>query len=134
LIVEDDLGVLRLMVGVLGAAGYEVLGARNAGQAEALAACCGQIDLLITDLVLPDHSGVVLAERLLATRPALPVLLCSGYDDERLTCCGVRGGVLRKPFVPSTLLERVRELTTSSAWAVGPREGLAVAGSLQATR
>jgi DNA-binding response OmpR family regulator len=111
LIVEDDPGVLKLLLGILRAAGYDAIGASSARQAEGIAAAGGAIDLLITDLVLPDHSGAVLAERLRVTRPELAVLFCSGYDPDRLALQGARGSVLCKPFGPSELLGRVRELT-----------------------
>jgi DNA-binding response OmpR family regulator len=111
LVVEDDPGVLKLMVSVLGAAGYQAQGAASAREAEALAGRSDPFDLLVTDLVLPDHSGVVLAERLRADRPDLTVLFCSGYDEDRLAGHGAQGSVLRKPFGPSELLAKVRELT-----------------------
>jgi DNA-binding response OmpR family regulator len=123
LIVEDDPGVLKLMVGLLRAAGHEVLGAACCQEAESLVELHGQPKLLITDLVLPDRGGDVLAERLRAARPGLPVIFCSGYGDDRLavaTRYGEWGSLLRKPFSPRELLARVGALSAVATESSAP--------------
>jgi CheY-like chemotaxis protein len=73
----------------------------------------GSIDLLVTDMVMPGGlSGRELAERLLAEKPALRIIICSGYSDEVLTSNGpLRGkkNFLQKPFDVHLFLRRVRE-------------------------
>jgi two-component system, cell cycle sensor histidine kinase and response regulator CckA len=111
LVVEDEENVRRLAARLLEAAGYEVLEA--GGLSEALDACDGgsrTIDLLLTDVVLPEASGPEVAERLHEQQPDMRVLLTSGYGDEVLHRHGVDGegaAFLTKPFTRDTLLRAV---------------------------
>lgn len=119
LIVEDE-GALRAVVcRVLRRAGYRVLEA-NGGQ-EALSASErheGKIDLLLTDVVMPEMSGRELAEQLTKRRPGLEVLYMSGYTDDAMVRHGVaehREALLAKPFDPGKLNQRVREVLDEAA-------------------
>jgi len=100
-------------VAALERAGYTVLGASEANEALALAHRHeGPIDLLLTDIVMPGMSGRVLAERLTAERPGLPVLYTSGYPagalgPEDVTAPGA--GFLQKPFTLEELRTAVAE-------------------------
>jgi PAS domain S-box-containing protein len=113
LLVEDEEAVRRVARLVLTSRGYRVLEARDGVHALAvLKEHGGEIDLLLTDLVMPRMNGQQLAERVAAAHPAVRVLLMSGYPD-RVVPAGVatdpRFEFLSKPFQPSTLARRVRE-------------------------
>ena len=92
--------------------GYTVVTASNG--AEALASAerhSGPVDLLITDVVMPDLNGKELADALVAARPGLGTLFISGYASDLLEGAGVAEesiDLLHKPFSRSTLLLRVR--------------------------
>ena len=113
LVVEDDKSVRKLAVRVLRRQGYEVLVA--AGPEEALRIHEdheGPINLLLTDVVMPQMSGKVLFERLTATDPHLAVLFMSGFTEEIVSKHGVLEegiSLLRKPFLPTDLCSQVRE-------------------------
>jgi two-component system cell cycle sensor histidine kinase/response regulator CckA len=106
LLVEDEDLVRALVREVLERGGYDVLEAADAGEAIELAHSADDIDLLVTDLVLPGMSGSVLAERMARERPALRVLYTSGYVDVSQDAADV----LEKPFTPEDLLRKVGEL------------------------
>jgi two-component system cell cycle sensor histidine kinase/response regulator CckA len=111
LLAEDEEMVRELAHEVLTAYGYKVLIAANGGAA--LLICEQQeepVDLLITDVVMPEMSGLELATRLRKIRPNLKVLYMSGYTDNAVMLQGVQEGenFLQKPFTPFALGERVR--------------------------
>ena len=96
LVVDDEDVVRNVIVRALEATGLRILTAGSA--AEALAAAEGlQIDLLVTDLSLPDLSGPALAARMLVADPALRVLYVSGWHD-RDAFPEVEDSLLTKPF------------------------------------
>ena len=112
MLVEDE-ELLRVpLTEQLEAEGYQVLSASN-GEAALHAAVRfgGEIDVLVTDLVMPGMSGTELAERLEAMRPEMRVLFISGYTNDgrarRLIAAGAE--FLRKPFAGETFSRRVRE-------------------------
>ena len=115
LLVEDEPALRLLVVTMLEEEGYLVLQAGNGLDAIALAERHrGDIDLLLTDVVMPRLSGPELAQRLRAMRPGLEVLFMSGYNDSRLVHRGVEEAnvnLLVKPFSPDDLVKRVAELT-----------------------
>jgi len=87
---------------------------RQAGQT----AAAGPVDLLITDVVMPEMRGPDLAEQLLKSRPGLIVLFISGYTDHALLHRGaIEQGTafLQKPFLPETLMAKVNELLRENA-------------------
>ncbi len=114
LLVEDEEQVRVIAMNILRRQGYQVISAQNAG--EALLICerhLGGIDLLLTDVVMPQMSGPELAKRLSRTRPDMKVLCMSGYTDDSI----VRHGVLetgvafvQKPITPALLSRKVREV------------------------
>jgi PAS domain S-box-containing protein len=116
LLVEDEDAVLRMTAQVLSRAGHRVLSATTPGQACALFKEHGpDIDLLLTDIVMPEMHGPALAERLLAQRPDLRVLFVSGYSDVMPASATATDRVtfLAKPFPASRLVTTVAELLTS---------------------
>ena len=91
-----------------------------AGGKEALAAAeghAGPIDLLMTDVVMPEMSGRTLTRRLTQRHPGLKVLYMSGYSDEDIAQHGVfEAGIpfIKKPFTPSLLTQKLREVLDRS--------------------
>ena len=113
-IVEDDDAVRAVARGILQRHGYEVMEAR--GAAEALLASQRfprRIDLLLSDVVMPQTSGPELAKRLVAERPSMRVLFMSGYTDDSVVRHGLVGSsvaYLQKPLTPETVTRKVREV------------------------
>lgn len=114
LVVEDDAALLVAAKRALAAAGYKVLTA--ASGAEALQTCAqhtGELQLLVTDVVMPHMSGKALAEEVLKTRPALKVLYMSGYTDNIIDQHGVLPEgthFIGKPFSSVDFTRKVREV------------------------
>ena len=126
LVVEDDEIVRQLVCDVLEDNGYTVLCAEDGPAAIAMANDYGNIiELLVTDVVMPQMNGPELASRLSLSRPELRVLYVSGYSVDDIGEHGVlREDVelLQKPFSPQSLLQRVRQvLTENNAWPVDPK-------------
>jgi len=114
LLLEDDPAIRMVIRRFLELSAYTVLDAATPRQALELAANVERpIDLLLTDVVLPEMSGRELAERLAAQRPGLLVLYMSGYTDDAIVHQGrlePDTAFLQKPFAPEVLLRRVREV------------------------
>jgi len=112
LVVEDDLRILDLVETALTHLGYLVLSAATPGDALRLAQQFGsRIDLLVSDIVMPEMNGRELAERLGAMRPQLKRLFISGYTADVIAERGVlEAGVhlLYKPFSSRELAARIR--------------------------
>lgn len=119
LLVEDAPGIRRLAGEVIRRAGYRVLEAGDPLEAHDVAAAHqGPIDLLLTDIMMPNGNGVDLAGRLAAERPRLNVLFMSGYTGDAVIRDGILAGsapFLQKPFTPKELLHKVREVLALSA-------------------
>lgn len=119
LLVEDEAAVRTLARMVLRKSGYTVLEAADGEQAlRALDEHGEGVDLLVTDVVMPGMSGPVLAERLVARSPRTRVMFMSGYTDDAILHHGVpEAGIafLEKPFLPHTLVRRVREVLDAPA-------------------
>jgi two-component system cell cycle sensor histidine kinase/response regulator CckA len=111
LLVEDEAFVREVTSEVLRCAGYQVLTASSAVEAECLFdACRGDLQLLLTDMVLPGVTGRVLAEKLRREKAGLRVLLVTGYADEMAASEEGHLKCLRKPFSSAVLLRRIRQL------------------------
>jgi two-component system cell cycle sensor histidine kinase/response regulator CckA len=114
LLVEDEEMVRDLVRIVLQNAGYSVLEAPHGKAALSLSAQHqGPIDLLMTDVVMPEIGGRELAEQLKALRPQMKVLFMSGYTDDVVVRYGLLTAeveFLPKPFSPSVLASKVREV------------------------
>ena len=113
LLVEDEVGVRALAASILTENGYRVWPASCGAEARQIAAVHGHaIDLLLTDVVMPDITGPRLAAQLRTICPGLRVLYTSGYTDNVIVHNGMLDpGVayLQKPFTPALLLDAVRQ-------------------------
>jgi two-component system cell cycle sensor histidine kinase/response regulator CckA len=114
LLVEDEPALRAVARRTLERQGYVVLEAPNGEAGLAVAAAhTGPLELLVTDVVMPGISGRELATRLVAARPTVRVLFTSGYTDDAIVHHGVlEAGIqfLQKPFTPSGLARKVREV------------------------
>ncbi len=113
LLVEDEHEVRTLVSDVLNSRGYRVI--TTSGPVEALRVSRDipeAIDLLVTDVVMPDMSGLALAERLLSDRPDMKVLYMTGYSNEVVLAHGTptAGSLIEKPFTPRQIAARVLEI------------------------
>jgi two-component system, cell cycle sensor histidine kinase and response regulator CckA len=117
LLVEDQAAIRLFAEDILTDAGHTVLSAPNGSAALRVAAAhTGMIDLLITDVVMPEMNGPLLAAQLTQHRPGLTVLYMSGYTDSALLDRGVipeHVTLLQKPFLPDDLVSKVSELLES---------------------
>ena len=114
LVVEDEPSILRLTKRTLVARGYAVLGASGPGEALRVASeHPGTLHLLLTDVVMPEMNGRVLADTLLPLRPQMKLLFMSGFTADVIASRGVLDeGVafLHKPFSTQNLLAKVRSV------------------------
>ena len=127
LVVEDETDVRRMAERILGKGGYTVIGTRDGARAVEL--CRGgeqQIDLLLTDVIMPEMLGTELVERVREIDPAMRVIYMSGYSHEVLAPQALTGNgnsaFIEKPFSARALLGVVRELLDRpTAWT--PEQG-----------
>jgi CheY-like chemotaxis protein len=119
LIVDDEVALVRVASRILQQAGYTILAASNGTEAlQLLDRHPGRVDLLITDVVMPEMGGQELAARAVALRPELSVLYTSGYSDDAILRDAVhdrRARFLDKPYTTEALRRRVREVLGSPA-------------------
>jgi PAS domain S-box-containing protein len=120
LLVEDEDELRRLVARELGWRGYRVMQASGGEEALEVAGSLGeQVDLLVTDVVMPEMSGVELARRLTERWPSLPVLFVSGHlQGGRAVREKLAEGseLLAKPFTPDQLALRVRQVIDRSSY------------------
>ncbi|MBK7974411.1 MAG: response regulator [Deltaproteobacteria bacterium] len=113
LVVEDDVLVRDVMVQVLRNHGYAVIAATDGPQAmEVMSLTQRRVELLVTDVVMPEVNGPDLARALRRLHPGLRVLLVTGYTDDAVLRSIAEDGfdLLRKPFTPLELTSRVRAI------------------------
>ncbi len=114
LLVEDQEDLRDLVGGFLRENGYTVLEARDGIEGlEVAEQHHGQIQLLVTDVVMPRMGGWELAERLVSLRPGLKVLYLSGYSEYSVAHHAAKyrpGTLLEKPFLMNMLAQKVREI------------------------
>lgn len=112
LLVEDEAFVRKVTHEVLESAGYGVVTARNATEALAQLERLPQVDLLLTDVVLPGRSGRALAGDLRSREPKLPVLFVTGYPVQlvEIEAAEPAEACLPKPFSAAVLLRKVRQV------------------------
>jgi PAS domain S-box-containing protein len=114
LLVEDEDAVRSVAARVLLNQGYTVIQARNGEEALDLLSELGDsVDLVLTDVVMPDMGGLALAEKLKATKPELRLLYMSGYSEADKLQPGMNNfqfPFLQKPFSAESLIVKVREV------------------------
>ncbi len=123
LVVDDEDLVLNMSRTILSAFGYNVLTASNGVKAlELLSNAASPIDLVITDLVMPQMSGRELMEQIQALSPGIPIICTSGY----VRASGKENAAtfLQKPFTSQELLRRVKQAVTAG---LKPEKSAAVA-------
>lgn len=118
LVVEDEPRVRAVAVSLLTKHGYKVLEASNGG--EALLICeqeKDKIDLMLSDVIMPNMNGRQLADRLALVKPGMKVIFMSGYTDNVIAENGILeagASFIQKPFNPSSLLKLLREKLDST--------------------
>jgi len=114
LVAEDEEPLRELCRELLEERGYKVLAAASGAAAlRALKSFGGPVQLVVTDVVMPDMGGRELFERVEAEQPQAKVLFVSGYADDAIVRHGVlRAGLafLQKPFTPGALLRKIRQV------------------------
>jgi PAS domain S-box-containing protein len=128
LVVEDEIALREATRRMLARNGYQVITAANGRDAVAVAANHpGGIDLLVTDVIMPQMSGKEAAERLRELYPSVQVLFMSGYTEGLLSDHGVlEAGInlIQKPFTEESLLAKLREvIALAPGSAPGKRTG-----------
>jgi CheY-like chemotaxis protein len=134
LLVEDDPALRDMAATLLRRLGYKVLAAANGIEALSLQQQpeLGQIDLLFTDVVMPNMSGKELSERVQALYPHIRILFTSAYTANAIVHQGVLNkgmALLQKPFTPSALASKLREVLDQPS----PPEGEIAAKTLGLT-
>lgn len=115
LLVEDDRMLRDLVASVLTSCGYSVLVAGHAAEAESLLASRqGNVQLLLTDLVMPGMNGKELAKRVNSLNDKIKVLYMSGYADAQIQMSSDMH-FIQKPFAPSSLTAKIREILDQPA-------------------
>ncbi|HKY37818.1 MAG TPA: response regulator [Polyangiaceae bacterium] len=122
LLVEDDPSVRHITARILRRHGYLVVEAGKPSEARAISEAGDAIDLLLTDLVMPEMTGVKLADELTLARPGLRVLYMTGYAGAALNAAqsdllDPEERVIQKPFTSDALLDRVRAALLTPARA-----------------
>ena len=117
LIAEDEENVLELASRILRDSGYNVISAKNGEEAYWLAENYDkQIDLLLTDVIMPKLSGKDLCEKIVKQRPDIKILFMSGYTEKAIINHGVIPSdsmFLSKPFSVLSITSKVREALDS---------------------
>jgi CheY-like chemotaxis protein len=114
LVVEDDAAILEMIETMLQTCGYTVLTAHLPGRAlEVVQENSRHIDLLLTDIVMPEKSGPQLARELSAIHPDIKCLFMSGYSTDKIARQGqpdITENFIQKPFTTLELIEKIRNV------------------------
>jgi len=117
-VAEDAVPIRKMLCAMLSQSGYRCLEAADGREALDLIQAAPQaIDLLLTDVIMPNMGGIDLARRVARVEPRVRILFMSGYSDDPIVRSIERSpaSFLAKPFTASALLEKVRE-TLDSPW------------------
>jgi two-component system, cell cycle sensor histidine kinase and response regulator CckA len=121
LVVEDEEAVRTMLHRLLESEGYQVLEAADGQQAIQVVEGTSRVDLVITDVAMPQMNGRQLADRLKVLLPKLPVLFMSGYTDDEMVRRGLiepHHPFLSKPFTPEVLAAKVRQMIDQAVKAL----------------
>ena len=116
LVVDDESSICQLIFDILEPLGYKCLIASDGNEALKLAHEHNNIDLLLTDVVMPGINGRILSEKLLAEKPDLKVLFMSGYTENVITHNGILDtsvNYIPKPVTPVALTQKIRSVLDS---------------------
>jgi CheY-like chemotaxis protein len=123
LVVEDEDSVRELLWKILTEHGHTVLEARHGRDALTVAGGYSHpIQLLVTDIVMPEMGAGELVDQLLSARPKLKVLYISGYTNDEIVRRGITGtdaALVQKPFTSEDLMRKVREVLDTTGTATG---------------
>ncbi len=118
LVVDDEIQVSQFVAAVLECEGFSVLTAHSGRDAIDLAeAHLDRIDLLVTDIVMPEMDGIAVARRVQAVIPGVPVIFMSGACDLAALDAARSEQFLQKPFTPARLVQLVQNLAANSRTA-----------------
>ncbi len=114
LLVDDEEQIVRMSQQMLERLGYHVTARTSSIETlEAFRAAPDKFDLVITDMTMPNMTGVHLAKKLIEIRPDIPVIICTGFSEkisaDKAKAMGIRGYVM-KPVVRSELAKKIREV------------------------
>ncbi|MBW1938997.1 MAG: response regulator [Deltaproteobacteria bacterium] len=114
LLVDDEEPIVSMESEMLERLGYQVVARTSSPDAlEAFRASPDKFDLVITDMTMPNLTGVQLSQKLLEIKSDIPIIICTGFstkvDGEKAKAAGIRGYVM-KPVVKSELAEKIREV------------------------
>lgn len=116
LVVDDEPSILNLITWVLQRRGYAVLVASDGRAGLELFDQREDIDVVVSDVAMPDLDGIGMVRELRRRRPSLPVVFMSGYDAlDRPGLGDDSSAMLRKPFTPQQLVERIEQLLARGA-------------------
>jgi PAS domain S-box-containing protein len=110
LVVDDDAAVLKTTVRLLDALGYSVVSALTGEEAIRLIGSHSEIDLILADYAMPAMSGIELAKMIETTRPALPVILVTGYGNRDVIPDFMETRILQKPYTEDELILTIRRV------------------------
>jgi CheY-like chemotaxis protein len=107
LLIEDDRAVLRAIVRLLRSRGYQVLTGENGSDSLRVIDEHADIDVVLTDIVLPDTTGTQLAALIKAKHPNTPVIFATGVGNAGELKGIEEARLLRKPFTEHELFEKI---------------------------
>ena len=113
LIIEDEDMVRKILVRTLKEKGYRVIEAGSGSDALRLCSSAPKIDLILSDVILPDYNGPKLIDVIHRDYPQTKVLYMSGYAEQIIMNQGVLNegiNFIHKPFLPSELMKKIREV------------------------
>jgi len=110
LLVDDEAPIVRFATMALENRGYKVYAANGAQEAlRTFGDHIDEIDLVLSDIKMPDMSGLEMASIMRQQRPNLPLLFISGWNDPLPDWASATCGLLTKPFIPKQLFEAIEE-------------------------